>query len=792
MLASPQCTLGGELLAANVTPISAVYCDPSGGLWAIHASGMCVFYFSASAVADIISSTSSSSSASFSGVAAIGAKLKAPSAPIFECSEEDQILAVVFPTTRNASRLFACIATTEGRLVLVDTEEPVNVLRQCDIGTLFTAVTPAPMDAAGEAAEDGAGVLVSSFDGTFSEVVFVHWEGDDKAVVSATGLFRIRGNIHNVILDEASKRILTITQHGEVDVWNWRKGFDETLSFGMLAYSIDDYGEPSCSILLSGGFLWIGTMMGYIVVFHLRPGVSDGSPRHVWQAHSNAVAIRSLLLMSLGRHIWSYAADRQALVWDAETWTLQGSFQFPGDGFSKLHGGLRCMDTIAWGIDETAGTVTWFTVKEPFLRADCGLSFGRDECVMPRGEVERLHLLETLVSHLCSQLLHAASSDEGTAVRERSSSLNDEHTTKNGVKEEEEEQNMATPPHIDLALQQLDEDHPSARLLPPAVASLVVGWRMVRRTLADAGMRSRSFLEDVQVLLQDNRRHKELQAQVRRCLAELRQELQHGDVCDTLDDVVDIFRALVRRVEEDSPAASPAHSAIDRNRQTSSRTHSGSTDDAIKTVPSLVEASDDVRARRLEEDLMHERQRRERSEMQLTEAYDEKRELQRQLTQSMRLQEDYEERLLSLERSLKTAKKAAAVTATEAARFSEMEANLNEAHHTIHLLQDKLEGLMRERQESLQTAQENKSLHAEVQNFQVKEQVARRALASFIETQDFMLDKLSDVLQHTNTDVELYSEVSSLYETFCSRVEMQHGFLVELKRGYARQRDKDT
>ncbi|RNC43697.1 hypothetical protein TcCL_NonESM06641 [Trypanosoma cruzi] len=366
MLASPQCTLGGELLAANVTPISAVYCDPNGGLWAIHASGMCVFYFSASAVADIISSTSSSSSASFSGVAAIGAKSKAPSAPIFECSEEDQILAVVFPTTRNASRLFACIATTEGRLVLVDTEEPVNVLRQCDIGTLFTAVTPVPMDAACEAAEDGAGVLVSSFDGTFSEVVFVHWEGDDKAVVSATGLFRIRGNLHNVILDEASKRILTITQHGEVDVWNWRKGFDETLSFGMLAYSADEYGEPSCSILLSGGRLWIGTMMGYIVVFHLRPGVSDGSPRHVWQAHSNAVAIRSLLLMSLGRHIWSYAADRQALVWDAEAWTLQGSFQFPGDGFSKLHGGLRCMDTIAWGIDETAGTVTWFTVKEPF------------------------------------------------------------------------------------------------------------------------------------------------------------------------------------------------------------------------------------------------------------------------------------------------------------------------------------------------------------------------------------------------------------------------------------------
>ncbi|RNF26032.1 uncharacterized protein Tco025E_01737 [Trypanosoma conorhini] len=781
MFTSPQCTLGGELLDANVTPISAVYCDPSGAVWAVDASGTRVFHFSASAVADAIASASALSGASFLGVAAS----ESSAVPRFECGEGDHVVGVVFLTTRPASPAVACIATAEGRLVLADPAGPVGGLRQCDLSTPLTAVAPVSVDEAGAAAENGPGVLVSSFDGTFSEVVFVEWEGEDEAEeVRATGLFRIRGCLQSVILDGGCERILTITQRGDVDVWNWRKGFDETLSFGMPAYSVDDYGAPSCSILLSGGQLWVGTVMGYIVAFALKPGASDGSPRHVWQAHRDAASVQSLLVMSLGRHVWSYAADGQALVWDAAAWTLQGSFQFPGDAVSTLHSGPSCVDTVLWATCTNSGAVTWFTVKEPLLRAEKLLSLDRGGCIVRLSDVERLHVLEALVSHLCLQLAQTEAADEEAEPSR--------HAMEEGEGGHETVANMTTPPHLDVALQQLGEDYPTARQLPPALASLVVGRRMVRRSLADAGVRARSFLEDIQLLLQEHRRHRGLQAQVQRCLAELRQELQPGEACDTLEDVVDTVRALARRMRDDSLAASTAMSSSERNHRTSSRARSGSAQDTSAMVSPPAGAGDGAAARRLEEDLRLERQRRERSEAQLAEVYDEKRELQRQLTQSTRQQEAYEERLLSLERLLATAKKAAAVKTAEAARFSEMEASLHEAHHTIDTLQAKLETLMRGRQESLHTAKENKSLHAELHTFEVKEQLARRAFASFIETQDFVLDRLSNMLQHADVDGDGPHAVSSLYEWLCGRVETQHAFLVGLKRDYTRQRAKDA
>ncbi|ESL10918.1 hypothetical protein TRSC58_01341 [Trypanosoma rangeli SC58] len=791
MFASPQCTLGGELFDASRTPISAVYCDPSGAVWAVDAAETRAFHFSASAVANLIASASSLPAEPHLDVAA-----KAPASPRFECGEGDHILAVVFPTTRHASHAVACIATTEGRLVLIDPEDPVGELRQCDLSTPLTAVTPVSMDGVSATVGNGTGVLVSSFDGTFSEVVFVEWEGEDKAEVSATGLFRICGHLQAVVLDEAHERIITITQRGDVDVWNWRKGFDETLTFGMPAYSVDDYGEPSCSILLSGGQLWVGTVMGYIIVFALKPGVSDGSLQHVWQAHSDAIAIRSLLVMSLGRHIWSYAADGQVLVWDTAAWTLQGSFQFPGDAFSTLHGGLRCIDTIVWATGRTAGTVTWFTVKEPLLRAEKGLPLDRDRCMVRQSDAERFHVLEALVSHLCSQLMQDEADNEGAELPGGRASANgaelSEHPMEEGEERHKTVANMTTPPHLDVALQQLGEDYQVARLLPSAVASLVTGRRMVRRALTDAGARARSFLEDVQLLLQDYSRHRELQAQVQRCLADLRQVLQPGEACDTLDDVVDTVITLTRRTGDDSFLASPAKSSSERNCRTSSRPRSGSAPEFAAIALSLAGTGDGVAARQLEEDLRLERQRRECSEAQLTEVCDEKRELQRQLSQSMRQQEEYEERLLSLERRLAAAKKAAAMKTTEAALFSEMEASLHEAHQTTNALQAKLESLMRGREESIHVAKENKSLRAELHTFEAKEQLARRALASFIETQDLMLDKLNDVMQHADTGGDVPRGVSLLYEWLCDRVESQHAFMVELKRGYTRLRERDT
>ncbi|KEG15427.1 hypothetical protein DQ04_00081260 [Trypanosoma grayi] len=780
--------MGGQLPSARVGAFSAVYCDPYGAVWTVGGSGTRVFYFSASAVAEQMSPLSAST-------------VEEPSAPLFECNDSDSVLAVVFPTTCGGLRVFACIATAAGCLVLVDADAPTSVLLcQCDLGVPLTAVAAAPLNTT-DTTPNGAGntedalegeqkeyvqkigVLVSSFDGTFSEVVFVQWgdsnrsEAVDANGVATAGLYRIRGRLHTVALDETRERIVTVTQRGDVDVWNWRRRADETLSFGMPAYRAEEHGEPSCCVLLRGGRLWVGTATGCIAAFLLKPSTADGAPQRVWQAHRKGLAVRSLLVMSLGRHVWSYADDRRACVWDVDTLTLQGSFQFPGDGFAALRCGARDVRTTMWGVDASAGTATWLSVQEPLLHADSCAVLAHKECIIRRGDVERFTVLEALVTHLCT-LLQQQQQQQETAEEQE-----DDREVREGA-------DMSTPPHVELALQQLAEDYPTARALPSAVASLIVGQRMLRRALAEETLRSKSFLEDLQRLLVERRRHRELHAQVQRCLEELHGLLPREEQCESLDDVAVAVRSLLQR--NTSPSTSLLLTPTRNKPRGPSHTRSLSADGVAAAASPPAEARDD-HTHALQANLEEERRRRQHCEAQLVELDDERRELRQQLTQSVRQQEEYERRTVSLERSLKSAKKAAAVSSTEATRLCEMEASLHEARSTALALQQKVEALVRERHEA---AQVNASLQASLRRFEAKEQLARRAFANFIETQEHVLDDLGGMLQHADNvgddddkNKALHTGVTDLHEWLCVRLGEQREFHAGLRRSYAQQCD---
>ncbi|RHW74471.1 wd40 repeat domain-containing protein [Trypanosoma brucei equiperdum] len=750
MFAPPECTIEGELPLKCESPFSSVYRDPQGAVWTVDSTSTRVFRFPRVVVCP--NSTPGHSSPAPKGSDELDQ-------PYFDCSEEnDRVLSVVFTTVRDDERFFVCIATAGGCIAFGVADSFEGDIRRVQLGVELTALAAAPCTD-GASAKDcddgnedllettslcnsgyGGGVLVSSFDGTFSEVMLLCWVSDSCAAdlpqrdsdVDVVGLFRVQGRVCGLMVDEVGDRVVTVTQRGDVDVWNLRANVDETHTFGMPAYLASEYGEPCCSILLGGYQLWIGTSKGFVIVFFLQPlgnvvsndnspcishtkcnvdesKGSRGAPHRVWHAHG-ATAVRSLLVMSLGRLVWSYGADQQANVWDTTELLLRGSLQFPCGDLSELCCGGQYLDTSVWGVCSGSGKLTQFRVKELLFGGSRGLAAAL--CGPTSNEqMERCNVLGSFVSYLCSLLNPTseqphASSTMITAATDESNcsyglSLNGDGDTDT---DKYETDTLCLPPHMEVVVKQMEQCYPASHLLPHAVTSLVKGQRIVSQLTANERRGSATFL--------DGLRH-----------------LQRQHQQDSYD-----LKALRLQVEE-------------------------------------------------------ERKKRQDAEARLAERENETHEYQQRLERLTVLQEECEKRTATLERQLKSAKKAAAVTSAEATRLCEMEANLHEAHCTVQGLQERMESLVRERQEYLRVSQENKSLRAQVRRFELKQQVAKRALANFIATQDHIVDSLGNILlvDEGGDHRRAHADIDNLYEWLCRNIENQQEFLAGLKRSYETQ-----
>nr|CCC89271.1 conserved hypothetical protein [Trypanosoma congolense IL3000] len=747
MFAPPECVMEGELPVTHEVSFSSIHCDHQGGVWAVDLNGTRVFRFPGPAAMESAQSPGGTSNLS---------------ELYFECTHdtEGRVLAVVFTTVRGQQlqqQMVACVATTTGCLVFGNVGQPNRVTQRVELGSEITAVVAGPLGKGSSPQRPGGadnddlevssvchdgcagegGVLVSSFDGTYSEVLYVRCNvGNSEEEpqpqdydVDMVGLFRVQGRVCGLMVDETCERVVTVNEHGDVDVWNWQRGVDETASFGMPAYPAADYGVLSCCVLLGGFQLWIGTSRGFVVVFCLEraeddsapedinvaitrstvdgttSGASKGAPQRTWRAHGDA-AVRSLLVLSVGRFVWSYGADQQAHVWDATELVLRGSLQFPCESLSELRGGDQRLETIVWGVCGGSGKVTQFRVREPLPFDGQSLLFARDNHTA-REQMERYGILNALVAHLCSLLrpiyerIRDSSEkpldDEDSIYLYRSSGEGDESDG-----DPHEIAPLFMPPHADLALKQLESCHPTARYLPHAIASLVAGHRVASQLRYNNGRRGpTTFLEDL--------------------------------------------RFFQRRQQEE---AHILHSL-------------------------RLEADEERRARRDVETRLMERE-------------EEVRDQQQRIEQSAHLHEEYERRLATLKRELKSAKSRAAVTSAGASRLTEMESSLHEAHCTVQGLQERLEGLMRERQHYLRVSEENKSLQALVRRFELKQQMAKRVIANFMATQDHVIDALADIVETSGTasDRAVRKDISGLHEWLCRNVEVQREFLSSLKRSY--------
>ncbi|KAH8611206.1 wd40 repeat domain [Trypanosoma vivax] len=755
MFATPHCTFVEVLNTPSGEPFSAVYCDPYGGVWTVNASGRCVFYFPPEAV----------SSSNYP----VGAR--------FECGRtDDTVLSVIFPLGRNGSPCIACIVTTEGDVALEGVGDHAEVSCRSALGAKLTAVAPITLlgdqetmvsrlkesliresgistvtfHSDGGDSNSDVSVLVSSFDGAFSEISLIYWShvprggvgrrSEGKEITSITSLFRVRGHVRAVMVDEECKRIFTVNQRGDVDIWNYRREADETLLFNMPAYSAAEYGEPSSCILLGGQQLWVGTSLGCVLVFCLQTGVcpmgdgdvtsgattnstsksgsSSGMPSHVWRVHGG-VAVRSLLVMSLGRCVWSYAADQQAHVWDTLTLTLRGSLQFPGNNMNKLCSGTQTLDATMWGVNGCTGAVTQFRVKE-LLRCDAQVGlFGRDEWIIRQCKFGHLDMLRLLVMYLCSLLTHQKKSETLNEQLRGATQLPDDQSWNVGASDDGWDDRtgvndivvrngirvgdvpaLSFPPYIELVLQQLDDEYPMVRSLAAAVSSFTVSSAVLKRLFVSEGWTSTTYIKDLKFL-----------------------EEQWLEA-----------RAL----------------------------------------------------KHLKAEVLEERRRRSTAEKCLSEVRGENYELNQRLTRSLTLQEEHEERVDSLERQLASAKRAAAVSSAEATQLCEMEARLHESHCTITVLQERMEGLVRERQEHLRVVHENKLLTATVHRYEAKQEMAKRAFANFLATQSFLYDKLHDIVEEgeTGRDGVVRASVQELLKWFSEHLEEQREFHLDLKRSY--------
>ncbi|GET88073.1 hypothetical protein, conserved [Leishmania tarentolae] len=752
LLDSLQCTQKGRVQLPAGSRGGAVYADDFGGVWVTSDDAQEVLYYAADTLAAAIEQQQRQPCPSLSshGSTAVPLSTSFPAyTVVFRCdaqshtADEDcgkERVYSLFSLSRQACaagspRRDLCIITSRGTLAFI--QVPASHSHKPPLPETVTQPyqeVHLDMHVCAATVTNGTvqNLVVCCHDGDFTEVIRVsvvsaaeQLDGADSAAtdaeceVDATGLFSVEGRIEAVLHDSAMDLLVTVSDTGNVDVWDVASAKDVTAMYGSLSWDCDRHGAPTCALLCRGQ-LWVGLTTGQLLVFPLSNYHDSASPRRnsaqILRGHTSRVT--GLISMSLGTCVWSCAADSAKVnVWDAVTAGLRGSFVFPDSGLVAWQAGAAHVRTALWGIDGGTGEPSLMQVTQPLSD--------------PHGMQAR-NREETRAQHHNDTLLHAY------RVFWRSMARTLRHLFLGDMDDADVDAEETMPMALRLIWQDASGAGDYSDVLDAIYAMRDPLRRLgaaYRRCDPENGDNSRDLPSLMAACATwcegQGRFSRELDALLRTLNATSTEE-----TCLTsLEDVEEEVLLLRARVEE--LQFELAQSCGRGDSDTVSSGGAAATDDAIAVK---LQAAEGVLRDKMEES--------RELETQLNEARCEVTCLTSQLAHAQQLLEASDEQVEQLKRSLVAAKRAAEVKASEVSSMFEMESRLHESQSVIAELSAKVETLLNAADVT------SASLHA----FEERQAAAKKVLQRVLCTQNDVADDVDTLVDDVTAAIATFKK----------------------------------
>lgn len=463
---APQCGVSVELPTAAQGGWSRVSADALRNVWTVDAeSHRDIFLFTASEIASWTSSFGENNPVR---------ALPSGTAPIASIERGDAVTSIIHGDGSHAS--WTWVVTRYGSVLLLDAIGRA-VLSNHTLGSQVTATCRMGT----------SDVVLSSHASSseYSEVIELRYSADDpRGPVTAKGkaLFRLGDRVECMCIAKTSSNdpnasvvsgrgemtdrhlLFSVTEHGNIDVWDLASGCDATAEFHDLHYSTEDLGSPTC-VALVGSALWIGTAFGPVVVCPIAASGTYQTLQH------HKARVTSIFSMTLGTRVWSCCADGVVAVWSVARRKPCGQFDIQATPMLSLQNSTPQLLTAVWGVDARHHATCW-EVREDFAG---GTPLNLDEAgraTSPRRRDMR-EAWVGFVGSLCDVLTGRAKECE-------------------------------FPP---MLMSETDAP-PEARYLPDALVSLSECREMIFETFRDLEWHSVSLSEDVKLLAKQARGHK--------------------------------------------------------------------------------------------------------------------------------------------------------------------------------------------------------------------------------------------------------------------------------------------
>lgn len=746
-----QCVQKGRVRMPDDCRAAAVFADDYGGAWVLSADRQSVLYYTSHTLA---AAMTQQAHALPSLTAPVAAPLSyatqslnppPPSTLAFCCSEKDDCVHAVLFFNSNATaapeqhRRDACVVTEGGVVALLR----VPTARDAR-PTLLQPYQKVHLDLRVSAAATMPGaVVLCCYDGTYTEVVRTVVVGEaaptsslptdvptaaasttalcphhsDAAVsdamctcaIEAAGLFRVEGRLACVVYDGVHRFLITISDAGNVDVWDVRSGCDATAQCGSPSWDTARYGTATCAVVCRDN-LWVGLTSGQLLAFSLVSG--DTGAMAVLRSHN--VPLTDVVAMSMQSSVWSCAAGSGKVnVWNASDASFRGSFVFPASGVQAWCVGAAQVRTALWGIDGASGEPCLSQMTETLSRRDA-LLYGSDDVDAQREKESLLDAYRVCWRGLMRQVLSLSQRDDAAATAE------------------EDADRAWRSEHVVAAVARIDEDLGGADDVHNSVKDLLAVFKAVQRLcvlhqrLRGGGSSSvtavvDSVLHDWQRCQQEREEVDEFLRSVRDMQVASSNADRNAQSADSLEDVLVCFTQLCTQVEELTAALAAAANTEEINAKTEAAV-AEATEHLRREVTELQDALHDVEARN------------EEMEARLRVAEEDAEAAHERQGAAERLLEGTEAQLDETRKSLLASKRAAEVKATEVSSLFDMEAKLHEAQDVIGELSAQVEQLLRDME-----GKKN-----EVASFHRREVAFKDVLKRVLQAQNAVADEVGD------------------------------------------------